>query len=235
MWLVVAAPRAMGSPEPRSPQHRAGRRRTAVGITASAVAVGLWLVVHGAGGGTVERPADPVDAKLAAAEARSRAEGGQRVDAPPLPPSPPTRIRIPAIRVDAPMDGLDKGSDNRLNTPPVNNRNVVGWYRGGVAPGSQGNAVTVGHADTRTGPAVFFKLGLLRVGDRIEVVRRDRHKAIFTIDAVRSYAKDAFPDDVVYGPTKAAELRVITCGGRYDKHTGYAANVVVFAHLTGTR
>ncbi|MYW02455.1 class F sortase [Streptomyces sp. SID3343] len=203
--------------------------------TVLAVAAGIWLVVHGAGGGAVERPPDPFDAGLASAAARSRAEDGRRIDAPPLPPSPPTRIRIPAIRVDAPMDGLDKGLDNRLNSPPVANANVVGWYRGGVAPGAQGNAVTVGHADTRTGPAVFFKLGLLRAGDRIEVLRRDRHKAIFTIDAVRSYDKNAFPDDAVYGQTHAAELRVITCGGQYDKHTGYAANVVVFAHLTETR
>lgn len=82
---------------------------------------------------------------------------------------------------------------------------------------------------------MFFRLGLLRPGDNIEVLRKDRRKAIFTVDAVRSYPKDDFPDALVYGPTDAAELRVITCGGHYDKHTGYAANVVVFAHLTATR
>jgi sortase family protein len=235
MWFVVAVPRAMGSPESRSPHHKVRLHPIAVGMTALAVAAGLWLVVHGAGGGAVDRPPDPFDARLASVAARSLAEDGKRVDAPPLPSSPPTRIRIPAIRVDAPMDGLDRGPDNRLNSPPVDNKNLVGWYRGGVTPGARGNAVTVGHADTHTGPAVFFKLGLLRIGDRIEVLRRDRSKAVFTIDAVRSYAKDDFPDDVVYGPTNAAELRVITCGGQYDKHTGYAANVVVFAHLTGTR
>ncbi|MGC0423294.1 class F sortase [Embleya sp. AB8] len=204
------------------------------GATALALLTGLWLVRDGSGDGDVERPPAPVAAS-AATHAAVPNDAPNRVDAIPLSASVPTRIRIPSIGVNAPMSGLGTGPDRRLSPPPVDNRNLVGWYRDGVAPGARGNAVTVGHADTRSGPAVFFKLGLLRVGDRIEVQRRDRQTAVFTIDAVRSYPKNAFPDELVYGPTRAAELRVITCGGRYDKKTGYAANVVVFAHLTNTR
>ncbi|MYS85538.1 class F sortase [Embleya scabrispora] len=224
----------MGRAEPAPAQRTRGRGPFAAGATALAVAVGLWLVQHGSGDGAVERPPAPVGAE-ASAHVRTPNDASHRVDAAPLTASAPTRIRIPAIGVDAPMSALGTGPDRRLATPPVGNKNLVGWYRDGVAPGARGNAITVGHADTRSGPAVFFKLGLLRSGDRIEVKRRDRRTAVFTIDAVRSYPKDAFPDDVVYGATRAAELRVITCGGRYDKHTGYAANVVVFAHLTGSR
>ncbi|MFI6976959.1 class F sortase [Embleya sp. NPDC050154] len=224
----------MGRTEPR-PAHR--KRRSgpfAAGATALALVVGLWLVQHGTGDGTVERPPAPVS-DVAPARARVPNDAGHRVDVTPMSASVATRIKIPSIGVNAPMSPLGIGPDHRLATPPVGNKNLVGWYRDGVAPGARGNAITVGHADTRSGPAVFFKLGLLRVGDRIEVQRRDRHTAVFSVDAVRSYPKDDFPDDVVYGPTDAAELRVITCGGRYDKHTGYAANVVVFAHLTGSR
>ncbi|WP_331770646.1 class F sortase (plasmid) [Embleya sp. NBC_00888] len=224
----------MGRTEPR-PAHR--KRRSgpfAAGATALALVAGLWLVQHGTGDGTVERPPAPVS-DVAPARARVPNDAGHRVDVAPMSASAATRIKIPSIGVNAPMSPLGTGPDHRLATPPVGNKNLVGWYRDGVAPGARGNAITVGHADTRSGPAVFFKLGLLRVGDRIEVQRRDRHTAVFSVDAVRSYPKDDFPDDVVYGPTDAAELRVITCGGRYDKHTGYAANVVVFAHLTGSR
>ncbi|MFI1384144.1 class F sortase [Embleya sp. NPDC020886] len=224
----------MGRTEPAPAQRTRRSGPVAAGATALAVAVGLWLVQHGSGDGTVERPPAP-DAARASAHARVPNDAAHRVDAAPLKASTPTRIRIPAIGVNAPMSALGTGPDHRLATPPVGNKNLVGWYRDGVDPGARGNAITVGHADTRSGPAVFFKLGLLRVGDRIEVQRRDRRTAVFTVDALRSYAKDAFPDDVVYGSTEAAELRVITCGGRYDKHTGYAANVVVFAHLTGSR
>jgi len=39
----------------------------------------------------------------------------------------------------------------------------------------------------------------------------------------------------VYGAADRHELRVITCGGGYSRSTGYAGNVVVFAHLTASR
>ncbi|MFD9246154.1 class F sortase, partial [Streptomyces sp. NPDC059556] len=52
---------------------------------------------------------------------------------------------------------------------------------------------------------------------------------------VKTYAKDRFPDDKVYGSTDRPELRLITCGGRFDKKTGYAANVIAFAHLTAVQ
>ena len=44
-----------------------------------------------------------------------------------------------------------------------------------------------------------------------------------------------FPDAKVYGAATRPELRVITCGGGYSRTTGYQGNVVVYAHLTGSR
>ncbi|MFH9349714.1 class F sortase [Kitasatospora sp. NPDC017646] len=123
----------------------------------------------------------------------------------------------------------------RLDTPPVDQRNLTGWYRDGTAPGAAGNAVVIGHADTRSGPAVFYRLGLLRVGDTVEVTRKDRRAAVFTVDPVRVFPKRDFPDALVYGATERAELRLITCGGKFDRKTGYGSNTVVFAHLSGAR
>ncbi|WP_280663858.1 MULTISPECIES: class F sortase [unclassified Kitasatospora] len=152
-----------------------------------------------------------------------------------MPPSEPVRIKIPSIRVDAPITGLGLDSDHHLSTPPVAVKNLVGWYRDGASPGAPGNAIAIGHVDTMTGPAVFYLLGLLHPGDLIEVTRRDHHTAVFTIDAVRVYLKSAFPDATVYGPAPRPELHLITCGGGYDKHTGYRSNTVVSAHLTVSR
>ncbi len=98
-----------------------------------------------------------------------------------------------------------------------------------------GETGAVGHADTRSGPAVFYRLGLLRVGDTVEVGRKDRRVAVFTVDSVRVTPKRDFPDALVYGPTERAELRLITCGGKFDRKTGYESNTVVFAHLPKTR
>jgi hypothetical protein len=55
------------------------------------------------------------------------------------------------------------------------------------------------------------------------------------VDAVEVYSARDFPDAKVYGAAHRPELRVITCGGGYSKATGYQGNVVVFAHLTGSR
>lgn len=69
----------------------------------------------------------------------------------------------------------------------------------------------------------------------MKVTRADSKTAVFTVDEVKTYTKDKFPDEKVYGPTGRPELRLMTCGGRFDKKSGYSANVVVFAHLTSLK
>ncbi|MET9159442.1 class F sortase, partial [Streptomyces parvulus] len=155
--------------------------------------------------------------------------------APALPPSPPDRIRIPAIEVDAPMTGLGLTPSGSLDVPPAEKKNLAGWYEAGTTPGETGTAIVAGHVDNAEGPAVFYRLGALKKGAAIEVDRRDGGVALFTVDAVEVYAADDFPDAKVYGAAHRPELRVITCGGGYSRSTGYQGNVVVFAHLTGGR
>ncbi|MGN9758881.1 class F sortase [Streptomyces sp. SD31] len=154
---------------------------------------------------------------------------------PALPPSPPDRIRIPAIRVDAPLMGLGLTRTGSLDVPPAERKNLAGWYEAGTTPGETGTAIVAGHVDNTEGPAVFYHLGALRKGSTIEVERRDGGTALFSVDAVEVYDAKAFPDEKVYGPAPRPELRVITCGGGYSRTTGYQGNVVVFAHLTGSR
>ncbi|MDH6114764.1 hypothetical protein P3T36_001115 [Kitasatospora sp. MAP12-15] len=149
--------------------------------------------------------------------------------------SPPTRLSIPRIGVDAPFTNLDLDGSGALNAPPVDNKNLVGWYQGGASPGEAGAAIVVGHVDTRTGPAVFLMLRTLKPGDTVDVTRADGVTAKFSVDSVQAFAKDHFPDQQVYGDTTDAQLRLITCGGTYDKaKKDYLDNVVVFAHLTSS-
>lgn len=155
---------------------------------------------------------------------------------PPLAPSRPTRVRIPAIRVDAPLTGLSLLKNGQLASPPEKDPNLAGWYQDGTTPGSVGTAIIGGHVDTHTGPAVFYNLGALPKGALIDIDRADGTVARFTIDAVEAYTAKAFPDQKVYGPTPRPELRLITCGGGFDKRRKqYLGNVVAFAHLTDTR
>jgi sortase (surface protein transpeptidase) len=152
-----------------------------------------------------------------------------------LPPSPPTRIRIPEIRVSAPITGLSLDSAHHLQVPPLDNPNLAGWYQDGVTPGDVGNAILLGHVDNQRGPAVFYGLGALHKGDTVHIDRQDHHTAVFSVDSIQVFSKSGFPDKAVYGTTTRPELRLITCGGGFDKATGhYLGNVVVFAHLVAT-
>ncbi|MEW2246127.1 class F sortase [Streptomyces sp. NPDC058733] len=195
-------------------------------VTAAALCTGAWLLHSGTAGHAPPQPS--------AAEA-SAEPGAERPAAPALPPSPPDRIRIPSIRVNAPLMGLALTSAGSLDVPPADRKNLAGWYEAGTTPGERGTAIVAGHVDNADGPAVFYDLGALKRGAAIEVDRRDGSTATFTVDAVEVYRAEDFPDQKVYGAAPRPELRVITCGGGYSRATGYQGNVVVFAHLTGSR
>ena len=156
--------------------------------------------------------------------------------APILAPSTPTRVRIAAIKVDAPLMGLSLDKSGHLAPPPEQKKDVAGWYQDGTTPGALGTAVIAGHVDNRHGPAVFYNLGALKKGETIQVDRADGLTAVFAIDAIEAYDARDFPTAKVYGAATRAELRVITCGAGFDEHRGrYRGNVVVYAHLTAAQ
>lgn len=139
----------------------------------------------------------------------------------------PTRLTIPRIGVDTGLVRLGLAADGTAEVPT--SAAVAGWYIGGPAPGQVGPAVLAGHVDSRTGPGVFFRLSALRSGDTFAVRRGDGRQVRFTVTAVERVAKAAFPTARVYGPTPFAEIRLVTCGGRFDtEQRHYQDNVVVF-------
>jgi len=142
----------------------------------------------------------------------------------------PTRLTIPAIRVDTAVVRLGLNPDNTIEVP--SDPGQAGWYRNGPAPGEQGPAVILGHLDSATGPAVFSHLSTLRPGGQVRVSREDGSTATFVVQRVASFPVDAFPTAEVYGATTDPELRLITCGGQYSLvQRRYLQNVVVFAIL----
>ncbi|MGW0733787.1 class F sortase [Streptomyces sp. NPDC002851] len=201
-------------------------------LTTVALCVGSWLLALGT---SDHAPPQPSRAQAAERPASHRSAARQEPPVPALPPSPPARLRIASLGVDAPMTGLRLQADGSLEAPPAERRNLAGWYEAGTTPGARGTAIVAGHVDNAEGPAVFYDLGALRKGRAIEVDRVDGRTAVFTVDAVEAYDSRAFPNDKVYGAASRPELRVITCGGGFSNKTGYLGNVVVFAHLTATR
>jgi sortase (surface protein transpeptidase) len=155
----------------------------------------------------------------------------------PLGASAPLSISIPSIGVHSRVLPIGLAADGTLAVPkPGPNLDKAAWFKNSPTPGQPGPAVIEGHVDSQKGPSVFFELGKLRPGNKIEVARTDGAVAVFTVNAVRDYPKSAFPTRLVYGSPDLGrpELRLITCSdfnASIGHHTG---NEVVFAHLTAT-
>jgi sortase (surface protein transpeptidase) len=151
-----------------------------------------------------------------------------------LPASPPTRIEIPGIGVDAPVMRVGLNRDGTVGVPPLSRAERTGWYEHGPPPGSRGPSVVLGHYDDTGGPAVFHRLHEIRPGARIRITRQDRSVAVFRVDAMERVPKWEFPRARVYGKVRYAGLRLITCGGEYDRaDRSYDDNLIVYAHLVG--
>ncbi|MFC3577779.1 class F sortase [Streptomyces yaanensis] len=209
--------------------------RLLMGVTWVVLLLGLWLW----GREVTDVPqgiAAPTTGDMAAAGRPAQAE---------LPPSVrplgqagvPLRLDIPALGVQAPV--LARGLDRKgaIEAPPFDQPGVVGWYAAGVSPGAAGTALFVGHVDTDTRSAVFYRLSSLRPGATVRVIRDDGRVAEFTVETAEILDRDHFDARQAYGPRQPgrAELRLITCGGTFDRASRtYSANVVVSAYLTGT-
>ncbi|WP_225822829.1 class F sortase [Streptomyces naphthomycinicus] len=215
-------------------------RGTATGRLVPALAwalllFGLWLWGRGVtdAGGSADGPAaggvlaidGSVDPALLPRPAR------------PLGDAVPQRVDIPALGVQAPVVARGLDARGAIDPPPYSQAGVVGWYGAGPGPGAAGAALLVGHVDTETRPAVFYRLSTLKPGHRVRVFRADGRVAEFTVDDVRVLPRAGFDAGQAYGQREPgrAELRLITCGGTFDRVSrSYTANVVVSAYLTGT-
>jgi sortase (surface protein transpeptidase) len=140
----------------------------------------------------------------------------------------PVGLEIPAIGVRTSLVRLGRTAAGALQVP--GSFTEAGWYDLGPRPGQDGPAVIAGHVDSMSGPAVFYRLGDLRAGMRVDVRRADGSVVAFVVTGVLMYRKAGFPADAVYGPVTGPQLRLITCGGTFDyARRGYQSNVVVYA------
>lgn len=223
-----------------------GRRGILAAAAVALALVGVLLVVlglHGQAGPPQPAPqraaiSAPLSAAAPTADPKPSPAATSEPTAPAvdlgtiLPASVPVTLDIPIIGVHSTtLVPLNVGADGVLAAPTDFAR--PGWYAGGPTPGQLGPAIIAGHVDGPTGPAIFYRLGQLTPGAQVTITRQDSSIATFAIDTVASYAKSEFPTDLVYGnTTNRAELRLITCGGAFDRKTGhYVDNIIAFGHL----
>ncbi|WP_204052509.1 class F sortase [Microbispora siamensis] len=213
------------------PGARTDRGRRVLGVAAAAVALtGAVFVGRGvlpADGPPVPPPAAARTAAAAVAEQVSSSDG--RV----LGPSEPRSLDIPKIGVHVTLGRLGLNPDGTVQVPPADHPEEAGWYAHGATPGERGAAVILGHVDGAGRKGVFYDLGRMRPGDIVKVGRADGSVARFEVESVERVPKKRFPTRRVYGPLDHAGLRLVTCGGVFDRRSGhYTDNVILYARLT---
>ena len=196
-----------------------------------ATALALAALAAGCGVSAPERPAAaPTPAPVTSKTPRStptarpelRGQGGHEV-------AKPTRVMIPSIGVDAKLVPLGDEKPGVMEVPDFGR---AGWYakQPAVRPGAPGPGVIAAHYDSRKGPDVFYRLGQLRKGAEITVVDAEGDEHDFVVERMVTSPKGQLPAKEVFSRTSDPTLRLITCGGAFDRKWGhYLDNVTVFA------
>lgn len=212
----------------RMPQRhpRRARSRVPAGVAALLAVIAIIAVVAACSGDAAPAPTPSVAAPGSVVVPAGAAQ--------PMARSAPVRVHIPAIGVDSALMQLGLQADGTLQVPPSGF--PAGWYTGAPTPGELGPAILAGHVDWSGQPGVFSRLRELTPDAQVTVTRQDGSAAVFRVTQVKQYPKDKFPTSEVYGDLDHPGLRLITCGGSFDRQTrNYEDNIIAFADLVTTR
>jgi LPXTG-site transpeptidase (sortase) family protein len=134
------------------------------------------------------------------------------------------------LGVDSPLVSVGLLPDGQMQTPDFG---LAGWYDLGPRPGDPGPAVLAAHVDSKDGPDVFYRLRELTAGDEV-TVHTDTGATTFVVESSEQVNKDALPTGRIWNDTDEPVLRLITCGGEFDRSiSSYHDNIIVYASLAG--
>lgn len=158
----------------------------------------------------------------------------------------PFEIRIPSLKVKAPVLAVGLINGNIMDAPigPVGDPvwQTAFWYRGGGIPGESGTATIGGHVSNLLGEReIFGYIRNLRPGDLIIIHENNSSiDVFFYVDKVKVYSEEeaSYPAVLAHifgegppkgiGPQPASDglshLTLITCGGefvdgKFNSHT----------------
>ncbi|MEV6441573.1 class F sortase [Amycolatopsis sp. NPDC051716] len=182
------------------------------------------------GGGPGPDPAQPPPAQPVAVVPAPQARSEDAAAA--LPRSEPVSLDIPKIGAHSSLVPLGLNPDDTVEVPPVTTPLQAGWYTYAPTPGETGPAVVLGHVDGNHQKGIFFRLKELAPGDRVSIARKDGTTVVFEVTKMHQVPKKDFEGEGVYDDTAGPELRLITCGGVFDRTAhNYVDNIVVYARL----
>lgn len=178
-------------------------------------------------GSADERPAAPAKPQHTVTSTEAPAKPGA------MERSAPAWIKVPSIGAESSLVPLGLNSDRTVEIPPVSEPLQAGWYKHSPTPGEVGPAVILGHVDGKGQKGIFYRLRELEPGAEILVGRDDGSVAKFVVDRKEQVPKKSFPTEKVYGDTTKPQIRLITCGGEFDRSAGsYRDNIIVYGSLS---
>jgi LPXTG-site transpeptidase (sortase) family protein len=138
-----------------------------------------------------------------------------------------TRVRAPAVRLDAPVAHAPFVPDAVGGTWAVPD-DRVGHAESTAGAGGPGNAVLFGHVSWQGRPGVFATLHRLTRGDDVEVLD-DGTSYRYRVAAVGSTAPN---DPAALQATASPTLTLVTCDGLWLPHLwDYTSRLVIRAEL----
>jgi|GEM_PF-4565225 len=148
-------------------------------------------------------------------------------------PSLPIQVRIPRIKVDAGVEVVGLDANGAMSPPTA--FDTVAWYGLGPAPGDAGASVLAGHVDSKRGPAIFWSLRDLKLGDTVEVDLAGGATRQFVVESASWFTPEVAPLSWIFSPDGPPRVHLITCGGTFNPVIhAYDKRLVVAAHLSPT-
>jgi len=177
-------------------------------------------VLRSVPGPLLVKPAAPPAVPLAGTSPRDHQRSGG-----------PAPVRLEVGSIDISMPVVPVGVDERADMALPESVGDVGWYEFGARPtDSAGTTVLAAHVDSRRdGLGPFARLRDVRKGASITVITNGDRRVHYRVDSVDRIAKKTVPISDVFERDGDPRLVLITCGGAYDRGTGYRDNVVVTA------
>jgi len=144
----------------------------------------------------------------------------------------PTKIKIPAIQVDAAIDmvGTTPTGDMEAPKSPM----VTGWYKSGPRPGTIGSAVIAGHYgdSSSTVDSAFDNLYDLKKGDEITILDDANETFIFVVIKTQILGRNDDTTDVFSSNNGETHLNLITCHGTWEQsERTYSDRFIVYTNL----
>lgn len=127
----------------------------------------------------------------------------------------PQVIEIPSLDVKATIEEVGRLDNGQMGVPQ--DPDQAGWFSPGTKPGGRGSAVIAGHVDSKTGPAIFYELDKMEMGDEVLVHGEDGEIVRFAVVKKVAYPRTDAPVDAIFGFTYGSGLNLITCTGSWDR------------------